>query len=68
MERLLSRQEVAEMFHRTPRTLARWSSLGYGPPHTYIGNEALYAETDVELFIEARLNAGRRAHALRGSA
>lgn len=68
MERLLTRKAVAEMLHRTPRTLARWSSLGYGPSPAYIGNECLYAESDIEAFIEERLAAGRRAHALRGSA
>lgn len=68
MERLLTRKAVAELLNRTPRTLARWGSLGYGPSFTYIGNECLYAESDVENFVEGRIQAGRRAHAERGGA
>lgn len=50
-ERLLSRQEVAELLGIKPATLATWASKGIHIPYVKVGRLARYRESDVDAFL-----------------
>ncbi len=52
IEKLLTQQEVAEIFSLEPKTLARWRWEGKGPIYRKIGGAVRYAVSDLEKFIK----------------
>lgn len=46
--RLLTRAEVAGRFRTSPKTVAYWQSINYGPVGVRVGRRVLYSEDDVE--------------------
>ena len=39
--------EACEILGKSPITLQRWRSRGYGPPHSYNGNRVCYRRVDL---------------------
>jgi len=39
--------EACEILDKSPITLQRWRSSGYGPPHSYNGNRVVYKRADL---------------------
>jgi excisionase family DNA binding protein len=54
MERLLSRQELAELLGVPAHTLDAWAMSGTGPRYSVIGRHARYRPADVEKWLESR--------------
>jgi excisionase family DNA binding protein len=49
---LAKREEVAEYLQLPVKTLARWASLGIGPPYQKIGRHTRYRWADVERWLD----------------
>ena len=59
---LVTADELAERWHKSPRTLQRWRLRGYGPPSMRIGASIFYRWADVLAFEEAaQMRAGDRS-------
>jgi len=39
--------EASKILSKSPITLQRWRSRGFGPPHSYNGNKVVYRRADV---------------------
>jgi hypothetical protein len=52
MEKLLTKEEVAEQLRRPPATLAFWRSKGLGPRSAKICGRVVYRQSDVERWID----------------
>jgi hypothetical protein len=46
----LTEQSLAERYHRSPQTIARWRKAGRGPKAVKIGGRILYAVSEVQKF------------------
>jgi DNA-binding transcriptional MerR regulator len=57
MEKLLTKEEVAEQLRRPPATLAFWRSKGLGPRSAKICGRVVYRERDVEAWIAEQFSA-----------
>ena len=51
--RNLTTEEVAELFRTAPETVRYWRHVGKGPRSFRVGRRVLYAERDVQAFIDA---------------
>jgi excisionase family DNA binding protein len=58
VEKLLTRQEVAEALHVPLATLHGWASRGLGPAYLIVGRHARYRPSDVEAWLESRAREG----------
>jgi len=47
--------ELCAQLHKTPRTLARWTARGFGPPRVRIERMVLYRVADVRGWLTAHL-------------
>ena len=47
--------ELCAQLHKTPRTLARWTARGFGPPRVRIERMVLYRIADVRGWLTAHL-------------
>jgi hypothetical protein len=52
LPRYLTTEELADVFHARPETVRSWRVHGRGPRWIRVGRRVLYAEADVQLFIE----------------
>lgn len=50
-DKLLSREEAAEMLGIMPNTLAVWAMKGIGPAPTKIGTKSMYRRSVLEAYI-----------------
>jgi hypothetical protein len=57
MEKLLTKEEVAEQLRRPPATLAFWRSKGLGPRSAKICGRVVYRQSDVEQWIDEQFAA-----------
>jgi predicted DNA-binding transcriptional regulator AlpA len=53
MEKLLTTEEVAEIFRTEPATVRWWRHVGRGPRGFKVGRRVLYREADVAAWAEA---------------
>lgn len=53
-ERLLTREEVANLLQIPPSTLAQWACRGEGPAFHRVGRWARYRTSDVERWLVGR--------------
>ena len=58
---LLDERQVSAMLQVSMRTLRRWRRAGYGPPVTKISRFVRYRRGDVETWIIAQREQGRRS-------
>lgn len=47
---LVHERELAARWRKSPRTLHRWRTQGYGPPHVEIGGSVFYRIADILAF------------------
>lgn len=66
MTRLLTQDEVAEMCRTTPAVLKHWRRSGKGPLGLRLSKGYVYAEEDVQEWLEEQRRAARRARDGRG--
>jgi excisionase family DNA binding protein len=52
MDRLLTTEEVADLLRTSPSTVRYWRHLGKGPRGRRPGRRVLYAESDVQAWLE----------------
>ena len=66
MDKFLTQAEVAEMLHRTPRTLKAWAYEGSGPLAMKLEGRWLYPRSDFDAYLRAAREEalGRRATAM----
>ncbi len=53
MERLLTTNEVADLYRTSPATVRYWRHIGYGPIGRKVGRRVLYERSELESFWEA---------------
>lgn len=58
LDNLISRLELADRLHLTPRSLDRWVWQRKGPRRFKIGNKAYYDTADVNAWLERQKNDG----------
>jgi predicted DNA-binding transcriptional regulator AlpA len=64
MERFLTTAEVAERLRQAEATLRWWRHIGFGPESFRAGRRrVLYAESDVDAWIEAQRHSGETVSA-----
>ena len=56
---LVSREELAKILGRNPRTLYRWELLGTGPPITRLGVSPFYSLDSLKAWLKSREEKGR---------
>jgi len=56
--RNLITEEVAERFRTSPETVRYWRHIGKGPKSFKVGRRVLYAEEEVERWLEEARKAG----------
>jgi predicted DNA-binding transcriptional regulator AlpA len=52
---LLDTKEAADFLKLSPRTLENFRNLGDGPPFRKLGRRVLYARSDLEAWVNARI-------------
>jgi predicted DNA-binding transcriptional regulator AlpA len=60
-EQWLSRQDLANRYGLPVKTLARWASIGNGPPYARMGRHVRYRLSDVIAWETARIEDQREA-------
>ena len=50
-EKLMTTDDVADLFHVSKKTVYRWNQYGTGPIRIRIGSQIFYRPSDVETFI-----------------
>lgn len=56
-DRLLLREEVAELLRVPARTLYQWRAQGVGPHAVRVGRRLVYRESDVRAWLDAQFEA-----------
>ena len=56
-EGLMTIGEVAYLFHVSRKTIYRWNSEGTGPKRIRVGSQVFYRTSDIEAFIDAKVQA-----------
>lgn len=57
---MMSKAQVAELFHIRPRTVEHWVKLGRIPRPLYIGRRALWHRDRLQTWVNARFAATER--------
>lgn len=60
-DRLLTTEEVADLFRTVPATVRYWRHVGKGPRSFKVGRRVLYRQSDVQAWADAALTAGTSA-------
>jgi len=55
MEKMLTKQQVAEALHVPPHTLSFWRAKGRGPQGVKIGKHVMYPESEVERWLTEKI-------------
>jgi excisionase family DNA binding protein len=58
LEKLLSKEEAAELLGVSPRTLEDWRLHGTGPKGIRVGRRLRYRPADIERWLDAQARAG----------
>ena len=53
LEEWISREDLAKQLALTTDTLARWATIGNGPPRIKIGRRVFYRKSSVEKWLKA---------------
>lgn len=59
MTTYLTTTEVADALRTSPETVRYWRHIGKGPASFKVGRRVLYAEVDVQTWIDAQRSAGK---------